>query len=115
MSRYIDADRFEKWLSVKFSEGLIDLKTAENAASVLKYAPTADVKPVVHGEWLTYDRKELIPTGKISIDEHGNPYKVRKWGIIHWFRCSNCKYVEEVKTPFCCECGADMRGEHNDK
>lgn len=90
MSRYIDADRFEKWLSVKFSEGLIDLKTAENVASVLEYAPTADVKEVVRGKWI-YD---------MNIGDE--PY------------CSVCKTFQEKVSRFCPHCGADMRGDLND-
>ena len=89
MSRYIDADRFEKWLSVKFSEGLIDLKTAENAASVLKYAPTADVKPIVRGEWVDNGISDSVLA-----------------------KCSVCGIVwGSVTFDFCPGCGADMRGE----
>ena len=53
------------------------------AKDIIKRAPTADVAPVVHGEWET-----------IYSD--------------HLCQCSNCKKTSEP-TDFCPHCGADMR------
>lgn len=78
-------------------------------------APAADVRPVVHGRWLT---KEYM---------YGDPFsgipdkwieKVAEYGDCAY--CSECAgYAkfdateEYALTPFCPNCGADMRGETN--
>lgn len=32
-------------------------------------------------------------------------------GELKTYECSNCKHPQGYKTPYCCECGADMRGD----
>lgn len=34
---------------------------------------------------------------------------------ILWYRCLNCRKTQPFKTDFCPYCGADMRGNNNDK
>lgn len=66
----------------------------------IKNAPAADVVEVVHGEWIiTHDFDDcyeaMRPLGRVV-------------------RCSVCGYpTGHVKTNFCPECGADMRGDEN--
>lgn len=50
--------------------------------SALQNAPTADVEPAVHGEWLV-----------------GDPYM-----------CSVCEKMADDTTPYCQNCGAKMDG-----
>ena len=53
----------------------------------IKKIPPADVRPVVHGEWVDYD------------DDYGA------------LCCSVCEHdaPEDTRWPFCPYCGADMR------
>ena len=56
------------------------------ASLTAKRIPSADVKPVVHGEWKDYP---------ICDD---------------CYQCSNCGVLSMGKYYFCSSCGADMRG-----
>ena len=70
----------------------------EAAQSLINAQPTVEAKPVVHGEWITFD-------------EEAN----------EWY-CSKCGHIWQLNdgTPeencmnFCTKCGADMRGGVND-
>lgn len=84
MSKYIEVDAVMRELEREV-ELADDWKTAHEIANVVKYFPTADVRPNVHGEW-----------AKIC------------WKA---FRCSECKNISEYYTDFCPNCGADMRKE----
>lgn len=87
MSRYVDAD--------KLCEGRVSNDPVVIAVSC---EPTADVKEVVRGEWIK--------------DDYGSYIKI----------CSICG-KKPLATPngvpsysdFCPHCGADMRGDQNDK
>ena len=35
-------------------------------------------------------------------------------GELKTYECSNCKYPQGHKTPYCCECGAKMKGEEDE-
>ena len=63
------------------------------AKDLIRKAPTADVAPVRHGEW--------IP---IVSYFHGKPDGR--------YYCSECHRVVNKLDNFCPSCGADMRGEH---
>ena len=85
MSRYIDVDKF-----LEENEG------AENSGWTLRELvdnfPTADVRENVHGEWINLN--------------NGN------------MRCPNCKIVYRMSMyprNFCPNCGAEMRGDNNDR
>ena len=56
--RYIDAERFKIWLSEQVKKGLVSFSSAEDAASLLRYAPTVDASPVIHAHWIP--KKEMI-------------------------------------------------------
>ena len=55
---------------------------------------TADVQPVKRGKW-EWNEKPAF----------GNPYGS--------YICSECGAQADYKENYCCECGADMRGEDN--
>lgn len=111
MSRYIDADELtSKVRHLIF--GLIDkvepimtedggafdlkivnplLEANKAIASIIREQPTADVREVVHGEWI----------------DKGEDYMIR-------WTCSNCGRRDTHIYDFCPDCGADMRGENNE-
>ena len=60
----------------------------------LEKVKSADVAPVVHGEWIDY----------LSVSGDGNLQS----------RCSQCELTNDAKTNFCPNCGADMRGDNHD-
>lgn len=69
--------------------------------------PAADVKPVVHGEWVYLGREEVF-------DISG----VRTWGAR--YQCRSCGFepifIEDHGIyDFCPNCGADMRGNDNER
>ena len=59
----------------------------------LKKQSTADVVEVVHGEWM----------------------KCKRIQGVKYFMCSLCGKMEKNEHNFCPNCGADMRGEKNEK
>ena len=82
MSRYIDAD--------KLCEERVSNDPVVIAA---KCMPTADVKPIVRGEWVDNGISDSVLA-----------------------KCSVCGIVwGSVTFDFCPGCGADMRGEENDR
>ncbi len=98
MSRYIDADEL---LQISFKNSI----GATAFQNIIKRQPTADVKPVVRGEW-----KECE-----VVQEHGDEPIIDEWQSA---RCSVCgKYHT---TPYmyyfdnfnyCPNCGAEMGGD----
>ena len=67
----------------------------EHALDAIQEIYAEDVAPVVHGRWETViDHDEL-------------------WGDMEYYKCSVCGKMElrDAQTPFCPNCGADMRGE----
>ena len=101
MSRYIDADK----LKSEFDYKHIDMnKTAacvhhKNILEIINQQPTANVRENVPGKWWH--------------EPHTNNTWVQ--------RCSNCFHVamitveEECPYNYCPLCGADMRGEHDER
>lgn len=106
MSRYINADTFQKFLEDKIEEAKLDEENScgdvcydmaveaiecafREILSELKNEPTADVEEIKHAKW------EMI----------GN-YKVE---------CTNCHHIRDIKTQFgwnfCPACGAKMMEE----
>ena len=102
--RFIDAEKLQELFLKRYDE-LLNLIEAGNKTidipsfigKLINDAPTADVKPVVRGEWIEYPRA-------------------------HYFKCNKCKYTVpyrkamiltngEREYNFCPHCGADMRGE----
>lgn len=54
----------------------------------------ADVKPVQHGEWLKQEQE----------------YPMMGCKVIVGYKCSVCGGKQELKTNYCCDCGATMDG-----
>ena len=63
------------------------------AREMIEEAPAEDVRPVVRGEW---------KTAWLDHEAFGERPKV--------LYCSACNQVATIRTPFCPNCGADMRG-----
>lgn len=84
MAEYIDREEVIDKLTMLFP--LLKKRTIK---SILKAVPSADVQPVVHGEW--------IKVGSIE-----NTWLVSK--------CSACGAQTIDAGCYCSNCGADMRG-----
>lgn len=91
--RYIDADAFLKWCGENLKQSVLNTQIQR----WIDMQPTADVKPVVRGEWHTID-----------------------WCANEGVYCSVCNkkvykvdYSNTMKlhSNFCPHCGTDMRGE----
>lgn len=104
MSRYIDADAFEKYLNREEWETPDEKWWPEREIGmILDVIPTADVVEVVRGEWIQHDEGVYQEKEK------------------NWWRCSNCGNViysehEDDRKEFhkwCGRCGAYMRGEND--
>ena len=106
MSRYIDADATLETLKeflIKTAINNVGYKRdvdevckdiADNRLSVwLEYVPTADVREVVHGEWIVKGQDVYCSVCK-------------KESAYTWHGAS--KFSD-----YCPNCGADMRGENN--
>lgn len=100
MSRYIDADaleqhKFVSWTIPEFFEEKSHEQQAyqlgwNNAIeAIMENEPTADVKPVVMGEWILHQDS-------------------RTW------ECPVCGAFDVLWRNFCHNCGADMRGGEDD-
>lgn len=95
MPSYVDVERFKIWLSEKVNEGLVSFSSAETAASLLRYAPAADVATVIHSHW--------IHTGEYLTNSDGKRLKK----LSDLYVCHRCHRVEAVPEPYC-NCGAQM-------
>lgn len=103
MSKYINADTVIQALRetidrCKDSESFTrTVRAAENMILIIDRTPAADVVEVKHGEWIDGNRQT--------------------WNGTYWFiYCSECLHERkdcnhDNDTPFCPNCGADMRGE----
>jgi len=92
MPKYINADELTEYLADDcFTWRWLNDDRADEVDSVIKAIaemPAADVVEVKHGEWVGY-----------NFD----------------FYCSNCNRYHTVRSNFCPHCGADMRGEQNER
>ncbi len=117
MSRYIDADALLEELKEELEFDSPMYNEVENkwldkglriAIKDVKHFPTADVVEVRHGEWEDrYENKyanqlyecslcgEIAPEGT-KYNKLGNPERI------------------QVLSPYCPNCGADMRGERSE-
>lgn len=101
MSRYIDKKQFREAL-ISYTQTFNDKYTIQDPSKLFDYLcgianllnryPTADVRETVRGEWITCE----------DID---GKYRF----------CSACRSYSAYKTDFCPNCGADMRGEENER
>lgn len=86
--RLIDAELLEEQFGISDADIL--------AKEEIRYAPTVDAVPVVHGRWI----EKSAPARKI------------------YFECSHCGAQENkhtaIKGYYCWRCGAKMDGERKD-
>lgn len=77
---------------------------ADCIASEIAALPAADVEPVRHSYWESYDTSQYIGT-----DEFGEP----KWCPRRFYACHNrsCRRKTVVKSSYCPNCGAKMDSE----
>ena len=96
MSRYIDADAYrKKWADI-FDSAYGD-SCCEMFKKSIDEQPTADVVEVKHGKWLDYEDVENSIYGHVTC------------------LCSVCGHVSQYKENYCMHCGADMRGEDDER
>ena len=100
MSRYIDADLLQE-----------DFKADHGGkrSLMIDTQPTADVRENVRGEWLPHPIKGNREWDVCSACGIG--CKRREYGI----HANGKKWVTEYNFNFCPNCGADMRGDNNDR
>ena len=84
MAEYIERGALDKALTIAAANGKDkDRRTWAKAICVLHDMPTADVAPIVHGEWLDSPFESIWPG---DFDEHGD-------FIVHTYmayKCSRC-------------------------
>ena len=108
MARYIDADdTLDTMLDVMVGTGY-----QSRAMDVIKYAPTADVEEVRHGEWIYKHRHRGEFERKTVYDAFGNPHTVRIDNIYECDEpyCSVCGKLSGDFLNYCGNCGAKMDG-----
>ena len=109
MTEYIDRESLRNavesidWYSVFRGKLTVGAKSSENPLykandiySAIDNAPTADVAPVQHGRWLTWEEK--FPGEK--------PRRSNNLGVF----CDKCNTHADNRTDFCPNCGAKMDG-----
>ena len=72
----------------------------------LKDIPAADVAPVVHGRWQSYESSRYV-----GVDGKGNP----KYRNIRIYYCSQCGHCSIIRTKGCPNCGAKMAKEETNE
>ena len=93
MSTYIRAVVAAKAIAHKYSIPLGDL------ADTFTDIPAADVAPVVHGRWQSYESSRYV-----GVDGKGNP----KYRNIRIYYCSQCGHCSIIRTKGCPNCRAKM-------
>ena len=100
MAEYIEREAAKDAMTSKFNEDvemygveIPECFDSETANNILDALPAADVKEVVHGEWLPI----------IDANEDGSPYQS---GVY----CSECGHCDVSEYNFCPNCGAKMEG-----
>ena len=73
---------------------------------LLDSIPAADVAPVVHGRWQSYESSRYV-----GVDGKGNP----KYRNIRIYYCSQCGHCSIIRTKGCPNCGAKMDKEETNE
>lgn len=94
MRDYIERNRLKTVIEKNFGHG-----TISPILQLIDQQSTADVAPVVHGEW-------------IKMDKRGNNVRCSKCGNTLDLRGVNAGRGD---ANYCPNCGADMRGEPNER
>ena len=98
MNRYIGTDQLAEELKKPVDvDNADELWEGWHACTIavdeaIRRTPTADVRENVHGEWIELELQGLMGRRHTEI------------------RCGNCGFEVYRMTPFCPNCGADMRG-----
>lgn len=112
MARYIDLDEVLKNIVQK--NGHLPLWLDE---ILMEDCKVADVTPVKHGHWIFKKRTKLVSTGIARVAEDKTTVILKKHITVKIPYCSICGERGDNAldaTPFCPNCGADMRGEENE-
>ena len=109
MPRYIDADKLSEMIRTK-ADTLIEGKEAfDYVAKWLDLLPAADVVERKRGENIS----ELHPVDGFICSQCG--IHLEEWSRVVTDEDDGDVYYQEYAFKFCPHCGADMRGEVNDK
>lgn len=105
MAEYFEREALiAKFKQMELGEhGLVERLFADGVYAVIAAFPSADVAPVVHSYWESYDCSQYMGT-----DEYGEP----KWRDGKFYVCHNrrCRRKTVVKSLYCPNCGAKMDG-----
>ena len=104
MSRYIDADHLIERATNPYGDSWAS--TGESTSDFVDYIneePTAEVKPIVYGEWILADKQS-------KEDTENDNYR---------FICSKCQcsdiHAKGMKVPYCWSCGTTMKKESEEE
>ena len=109
MAKYIDREALVEWLKriplkdLSDGLGLCRVIMEDDFKKAIKKMPKgiiADVAPVRHGRWLTWE--EQFPGS--------TPKKQSGLGVF----CDKCHGHVDNRTDYCPNCGADMRGSNDE-
>lgn len=132
MNDYIRREAAKKTMSRFKGYGPIDDDMIVRFGIALDNIPAADVRPVVRGMWLedwkhrwqTDERGEVDVFAGVDVGYHNGPLCVNcgysfcehcdpdgydSECEVPTETCSECGFEAHIRTPFCPNCGADMR------
>ena len=110
MSKYIDADRFERVI-MSCGSSVLDDDAAYTVIGLLNDEAPANVEPVKRGKWI--EREHLVPLARDCEPFDYDRYDEEshsEWKI--YWHCNCCNYEAsrhtEPKYNYCPNCGARM-------